>query len=84
MSVSGDVCGDWKHRDHSIITMKERREVAMLKESAKNKDVNGAAASLRDIKEEVKEEPKGHSARNTPDIKPPSNKMANGEAGEFR
>ncbi|XP_070199668.1 B-cell CLL/lymphoma 9 protein-like isoform X2 [Littorina saxatilis] len=64
--------------------MKERREVAMLKESAKNKDVNGAAASLRDIKEEVKEEPKGHSARNTPDIKPPSNKMANGEAGVIK
>ena len=55
--------------------------MAMLKESAKNKDVNGATG-LRDIKEEVKEEPKGHSARNTPDIKPPSNKMANGEAGK--
>lgn len=62
--------------------MKERREVAMLKESAKNKDVNGAP-SLRDIKDEVKDEPKGHSARSTPDTKPPSNKMANGEAGKY-
>ena len=62
--------------------MKERREVAMLKESAKSKDVNGAP-SLRDMKEEVKEEPKGHSARSTPDTKPPSNKMANGEAGKY-
>lgn len=62
--------------------MKERREVAMLKESAKNKDVNGAP-SLRDIKDEVKDEPKGHSARSTPDTKPPSNKMANGESGKY-
>lgn len=60
--------------------MKERREVAMLKESAKNADVNGSG-TIRDIKEEVKDEVKGRSARSTPDTKPPSNKMANGESG---
>ena len=57
--------------------MKERRDVAMLKESSKAKDVNGAAAGVT-VKEEVKEEPRS----DTPDIKPPSNKMANGEAGK--
>lgn len=52
----------------------------MLKESAKNADVNGSG-TIRDIKEEVKDEVKGRSARSTPDTKPPSNKMANGESG---
>lgn len=60
--------------------MKERREVAMLKEPAKNSDVNGSGG-LREIKEEVKEEVKGRSSRSTPDAKPSSNKMANGESG---
>jgi hypothetical protein len=60
--------------------MKERRDVAMLKETAKNnKDVNGASAG--NMKEEVKEEPRVPSSCNTPDTKPPSN-MANGESGK--